>query len=322
MASGERVHRTSHHMEIGAPAGVVYGLIADAERWPLFLPGTVHVEVLESEGREDRLRIWAAGHGTTHRWTSRRVLDAAGRRITFRHEGRAGPVRAIDGVWQVEERGPAACRLVLAHGFTVTVNAHDGAATAVGAVDSGIRAALERLRSPAERWAELDALVLAFEDTIRVKGPAELVYDFLYRVGEWPEVVPHVARVELAEDEPGVQRLTMDTRGADGTLRSTTSVRLCFPHAGRIVHTDTATSAPVAARTCEWEVVPDTRGVSVVCRQTVVVGDEAVEQTPGRGTGPAEARRRLREDLGRQALAVLDLARAHAEQAVRTIHMS
>ncbi|MFE3590609.1 SRPBCC family protein [Streptomyces niveus] len=321
MASGERVYRTSHELEIGAPAGVVYGLIADAERWPLFLPGTVHVEVLEFDGCEERLRVWAAAHGTTHCWTSRRVLDAAERRISFRYEGRSGPVRAIDGVWRVEERGTAACRLVLTHGFTVTADAHGGAAPTVGAVDSGIRAALERLRSPAERWAELDGLVLAFEDMTRVKGPAELVYDFLYRVGEWPDVVPHVARVELTEDEPGVQRLTLDTHDTDGALRSTTSVRLCFPHAGRIVHTDTATSALVAARTCEWQIVPDTRGVSVVCRQAVVVRDEAVEQVLGPGTGLTEARRLLREDFGRHALAVLDLARARAEQAVRTIHL-
>ncbi|MFC8827322.1 SRPBCC family protein [Streptomyces sp. NPDC057137] len=322
MASGERVHRTSHKWEIGAPAGVVHGLIADAERWPLFLPCGVHVEVLDFDGNEERLRMWATAPGTSRCWTARRFLDAARRRVDFRYEGQSGPVRAIDGVWQVEERGPAACRLVLRHAFTVTGAAPGDGAETVRAVDSGIRAALERLRSSAERWTELDGLVLAFEDEIRVKGPAELVYDFLYRVGEWPGVVPHVARVELTEDAPGVQRLTTDTRGADGTLRTTEAMRVCFPHAGRIVHKETDTSALVAARTCDWQLVPDTRGVSVVCRQAVVVRDEAVEQILGSGAGLAEARRHLREELGREALAVLEPARDHAERAVRTIHMS
>ena len=43
----------------------------------------------------------------------------------------------------------------------------------------------------------------------------EEVYEFLYRASEWPQRVPHVDRVDLTEDAPGVQVMAMDTRTAE-----------------------------------------------------------------------------------------------------------
>ncbi|MGW3681165.1 aromatase/cyclase [Streptomyces prasinus] len=320
--TGERVHRIAHETEITAPAGVVYGLIADAESWPLFLPSAVHVELLDSGTGEERIRAWSVVDGAVRCWISRRVLDPERRRIDFRYDPAPGPARMMRGDWRVEERGAHACRLVLRHEYGVPRDSPGEAARIGRLLAAADIAALERLRESAERWTELDGLVLSFEDEIRVKGPAELVYDFLYRVGEWPGAVPHVVGAELAEEEPGVQRVAMEVRGADGVVRPTESVRVCFPHAGRLVHKQTLTPRMVAARTGEWQVVPDTSGVRVVCRQTVLVRAEEVRPVLGPGAGLADARRRLRAELGRQALDVLDLARHHAESAVPVIHLS
>ncbi|CAL9648597.1 cyclase [Streptomyces sp. DH-12] len=320
--AGERVHRIAHETEIAAPAGVVYGLIADAGSWPLFLPPAVHVELLDFETHEERIRAWATVDGAVRCWISRRVLDPERRRIDFRYDPAPAPARMMRGDWHVEERGPHACRLVLRHEYAVPADLPGEAARTGRVLAAADAAVLERLRELAERWTELDRLVFSFQDEIRVKGPAELVYDFLYRVGEWPGVVPHVVRTELAEEEPGVQHVTMDVRGADGVVRPTESVRVCFPHAGRLVHKQTRTPPMVAARTGEWQVVPDTRGVLVVCHQTVLVRAEEVEPVLGPGAGLPGARRRLRTELGREALDVLDLARRHAENAVEVIHLS
>ena len=43
------------------------------------------------------------------------------------------------------------------------------------------------------------------------------------------ERLPHVARVVLTEDTPGLQFLEMDTRTKDGSTHTTKSVRVCFP---------------------------------------------------------------------------------------------
>ncbi|MGW5618457.1 aromatase/cyclase [Streptomyces sp. NPDC003877] len=320
--AGERVHRIAHERDIAAPAGVVYGLIAHAESWPLFLAPTVHVEPLECGTHHERIRSWSTIDGAVRCTVSRRTLDPERRRIDFSYEPAPAPVSMMRGQWHVDERGPHACRLVLRHEYG-TPPGPPGQTARIGRVLAAADAAvLQRLQHLAQRFSELDDLVLTFEDHIRVKGPAELVYDFLYRVGEWPGVVAHVRRAELAEEEPGIQHVAMDVAGTDGVVRPTESVRVCFPHAGRLIHKQTLTVPMVAARTGEWQVLPDTSGVVVVCRQSLLVRPEEIEPVLGPGTDLRAARRHLRTQLGHQAGNVLDLARRHAENAIEVIHLS
>ncbi|MFE7840153.1 aromatase/cyclase [Streptomyces sp. NPDC057474] len=317
--SAERVHRTTHEVNVAAPAGVVYGLISDAVRWPLFFPPNVHVEQLESDGESERLRMWATANGQVKSWTSRRALDPGRRRVEFRQEVPADPVRTMGGTWIVESLGADRSSLTLLHDFTVADDDPDGLAWVERATDTNSRAELDNLRQLAERWADLDELVLSFEDSVRVNGPAELVYDFLYRVGDWPELVPHVSRLDLTEDEPGVQIMSMDTLTADGSSHTTESVRVCFPHAGRIVYKQTATPLLMSAHTGEWSVVPDETGVTVTSQHSVVLRPENIRKVLGEDADVAKARRYVRDALGRNSTATLNLAKKHAESAVTVL---
>ncbi|MEV5880471.1 aromatase/cyclase [Streptomyces sp. NPDC052101] len=315
--TGERVHRTSHSIEVDAPAGVVYGLISDAVRWPLFFPPNVHVERLEFDGTDERLRMWATATGEVRSWVSQRVQDPQTRRIEFRQSHPQAPVEMMHGTWIVEELPGGSALLTLLHDFTVYDDRAEDVAWVDRAVDTNSRAELASLKGLAERWRKLDELVLSFEDSVRVDGPAEAVYDFLYRAGDWPRLIPHVARLDLTEDSPGVQVMAMDTLTADGSVHTTESVRICFPHAGRIVYKQTTTPALMEAHTGEWSVVPDETGVTVVAQHSVVLREDAVERVLGPGADLAQARRYVREALGRNSTATLELARRHAESALR-----
>ncbi|MFF3395029.1 aromatase/cyclase [Streptomyces sp. NPDC002669] len=317
--SGERVHRTTHSVEVAAPAGVVYGMISNAVQWPLFFPPNVHVERLEFDGRDERLRMWAVANGQVRSWLSRRVQDPEARRIDFRQQHPQAPVETMNGSWTVQERPGGTSLLTLLHDFTVIDDRPEDVSWTERAVDTNSTAELTQLKRLAERWTRLDELVLSFEDAVRVKGPAELVYDFLYRVGDWPELVPHVARLDLTEDAPGVQVMAMDTRTADGATHTTESVRICFPHAGRIVYKQTRTPALMEAHTGEWSVLPDESGVTVISQHNVVLREEAVERVLGEGADLARARRYVREALGRNSTATLNLAKRHAESAIRVL---
>lgn len=319
MVSGERVHRTTHSVEVAAPAGVVYGMISNAVQWPLFFPPNVHVERLEFDGRDERLRMWAVANGQVRSWLSRRVQDPEARRIDFRQQHPQAPVESMNGSWTVQERPGGTSLLTLLHDFTVIDDRPEDVSWTQRAVDTNSTAELAQLKRLAERWTRLDELVLSFEDAVRVKGPAELVYDFLYRVGDWPELVPHVARLDLTEDAPGVQVMAMDTRTADGATHTTESVRICFPHAGRIVYKQTRTPALMEAHTGEWSVLPDESGVTVISQHNVVLREEAVERVLGEGADLAQARRYVREALGRNSTATLNLAKRHAESAIRVL---
>ncbi|MFI7011784.1 aromatase/cyclase [Streptomyces sp. NPDC050145] len=315
----ERVHRTTHEVTVAAPAGVVYGLISDAVRWPLFFPPNVHVEQLEFDGDSERLRMWAVANDEVRSWTSRRLLDPGRRRVEFRQELPAAPVQSMGGTWIVDALGADRSRLTLLHEFTVADDNADDVAWVQRATDTNSRSELDNLRRLAERWGRLDELVLSFEDSVRVNGPAELVYDFLYRIGDWPELVPHVSRLDFTEDEPGVQVMSMDTRTADGGTHTTESVRVCFPHAGRIVYKQTATPLLMSAHTGEWSVVPDETGVTVTSQHNVVLREENITRVLGEDADVARARRYVREALGRNSTATLELAKRHAESAVTVL---
>ncbi len=314
-----RVHRMSHETEVAAPAGVLYGLIADTVRWPLFFAPCIHVEQLEFDGRKERLRLWATVNGRVTSWASSRTLDTEQRRIDFRQEVPASPVETMGGTWTVEPLSPERSRLRLLHEFTVTGDSAEHAAWVERATDGNSRIQLADLKRLAENWAHLDDLVFRFEDSVRVNGPAELVYDLLYRAADWPELHPHVSRLRLTEDSPGVQVMTMDAHTDDGATHTTESVRICFPHAGRIVYKQTVPPALMASHTGEWSVEPDESGVTVTALHHVVLDEAALGRVSGDAADVARARRRVREDLGRIGIRTLELAKQHAESAVRVL---
>ncbi|MDN0197924.1 SRPBCC family protein [Streptomyces sp. S.PNR 29] len=316
---GERVSRLSHAVDVAAPAGVVYGLIADAERWPLYLPPNVYVERLDFDGVRERLRMWVLADQQIKSWTSDRVQDPARRRVSFRQDLIMEPAESMGGTWWVQALAPDRCRLTINHEFTAVHDRPEDVAWLERATVDFARLGLKSLRFLAERWQRLDELVLSFEEQVRIKGPAELVYGFLYEVADWPGQVPHVRRVELAEPHVGVQEVTMDLAGSDGASDTVRSVRVCFPHAGRIVHKDTVPRKLIAAHCGEFSLVPDATGLTVLSQHHVVLREKDIEQVLGAGATVQDARRRVRADLGLESLQILRLAQKHAESAVRML---
>ncbi|MER6217043.1 aromatase/cyclase [Streptomyces sp. NPDC001674] len=317
--SGERVQHTSYSVDVAAPAGVVYALLADTTQWPLFVPPSIHVERLDFDGTRDRFGMWATAGGAVTSWVSRRSLDPVRRTIDFHQEVPAPPATAMSGRWEVAERPGGRSRLTLHHRFAVAAGDEAGARWLAEVTDGNSHAELEQLKRTAEQWSALDGLLLSFEDAVRVEGPPELVYDFLYRAGDWPVHLPEVVRAHVTEDRTGVQSLTMDTRAADGTLDTSESVRICLPHAGRIVYKRTRAPRLLAAHTGEWSVDPDETGVTAVASHRVLLRAEDIETVLGPGADLAQARDHVRRTLGGASTRVLHLARRHAETAVPTL---
>ncbi|MGV9351389.1 aromatase/cyclase [Streptomyces spiralis] len=316
------VHRMAQHAVVDAPAGVLYGLIADALRWPVFLPPTVHVEQLEFDGASERLRMWVTANGEIRSWTTRRVLDPVAHRVDFRQEVLPRPVTSMGGSWTVEPRGPERSLVTLRNDFAVADNARADVDWVKRATTANSRAALDNLRQLAERWRRLDDLVLSFEDCVHVDAPAEPVYDFLHRFGDRADAVPGATGIDITEHMPGVQLMTVELAGADGTARTTESVRIGFPHAGRIVYKDvrdTEQPALLAAHTGEWSVEPDPwgAGVTVVARHHAVLDEDGVGRLYGDGADAVRlARQALRARLAADSGRALRLVREHAEGAL------
>ncbi|EDY42535.1 SRPBCC family protein [Streptomyces sp. SPB074] len=309
-------HTTEHTITVAAAPETVFALVERAGDWPHVFPPTLHVEYLERADDEERLRIWATANGEVKSWTSRRVLDRAGLRIRFRQEVSQDPVAAMGGEWIVEPLPDGGSRVRLLHDFRAVDDLEHHVAWIRKAIEQNSAAELAALASAARR-AGTEEEPYTFEDSVRVDAPAEEVRTFLREAGQWQERLPHVARVLLEEDTPGVQHLRMDTRGPDGSTHTTASIRICLPD-GRITYKQSQTPALMSVHTGEWTVRETPWGSVAVSRHTVVVNPGAVTKVLGASATVADAHAFIRDALGGNSTITMRHAKEFAERQGRT----
>ncbi|MFJ2576841.1 aromatase/cyclase [Kitasatospora aureofaciens] len=303
---------TTHEIDVDAPADVVYTVIADARAWPRRFAPTLHVEHADLAPGVERLRIWARANGEVKQWTSRRDLDVDRRRIRFRQEVSSPPVASMAGEWQVTER-PGGATLTLTHEFTALDDDPQGLRWIAEATDRNSRSELGNIKSLAERWSQLTDLEFEFEDSVLVDAAPGTVYDFLRDAAAWPARLPHVARLDLREEDGGLQHMAMDTRTADGSEHTTESVRICFPETD-IAYKQLRTPSMMSAHTGRWTVEPTEHGVRVTSWHAVVLNPEAIPAVLGPDATTATARRFIRDAAGGNSRATLGLAKRFAEE--------
>jgi aromatase len=301
-----QIRQTEHVITVPAAAEVVYRLIEDVGRWPAIFTPTVHVDHLPS-GPEDeqRLRIWAfAGAGTTVAgWISERTLDPAARRIAFRQTSPTPPVAAMRGEWHIIASGESECRVVFRHWFSAEGDDEAILTKIEEVVDHNSRAELASLRDAANRAH----LLVEWADEVPIDAPPDRVFGFLARADEWPERIPHVARVALTEEPAGVQLLEMDTvpSTGGGDPHTTVSVRLLLAP-DTIVYKQTTLPAFLTAHVGSWHVRPDG---TTVAKHTVVLKEEAITALLGPDATVEQAAEVVRRSIGGNSKATLGRAR-------------
>ncbi|TMR02605.1 cyclase [Actinomadura soli] len=312
-------HReVEHQIDVNAPAATVHRMIEAVEDWPNLFPPTVHVDRFERSGTQERIRIWAFANGEVKTWTSRRVLDPERLRIEFRQEVPAAPVAAMGGTWIVEPAGDAASTVRLLHDYRAAGDDPEKLAWIERAVDGNSQAELAALKAGAEAAAGTgEPPVHTFEDSVVVNGTmgevAGPVYDFLNEAKLWEERLPHVSRVDLTEDTPGLQLLEMDTKAKNGSTHTTKSVRVCFPQ-HTIVYKQIGLPALLTLHTGIWRVAADgPSGVRVTSSHTVAINTANITAVLGADAGVPEARDFVRDALGTNSLATLRHAKEYAE---------
>jgi len=304
-------HQTEHQITMSAPAGVIYDLIANVGNWPWVFPPAVHVDYVEQNGSDERIRIWATANGEVKGWTSRRTLDRDRLRIDFRQEVSQKPVAAMGGHWVIEQVSDELARVRLAHDFQAVGNDPKSVSWILQAIDRNSDAELAALKTAAEQRGR-DELLLSFEDTVQLDdGSAKDVYDFIYDAEQWQQRLPHVARVALTEDTPNVQTLEMDTRTAEGSVHTTKSIRVCFPD-HRIAYKQVRPPALMSVHTGLWSVDDEPGRTAVTSEHTVVLNRQAITAVLGEQATVADARAFVRDALGRNSLATMRHAKAYA----------
>jgi aromatase len=306
-------HQAEHDVTVAAPATAIYGLIADVGNWPRMFPPTVYADYVERSETDERIRIWATANGEVKNWTSRRRLDPAALRVEFRQEVSSPPVAAMGGTWIVEPLADDRARVRLLHDYSAVGDDPAGLAWIEQAVDHNSTSELAALKASAEILVGAGTeLLTSFEDSVRITGSAQDVYDFINEADRWQERLPHVSRVALREDTPRLQLLEMETKTADGSSHTTTSVRVCFPHA-RIIYKQIAVPALMSLHTGYWLFAQDGPTVTATSQHTVIINTTNITAVLGEGAGIAEARSFVRDALGANSRATLGYAKQYAE---------
>jgi aromatase len=312
MAGHTDTRHVEHQIKVLAPADSVYELIVDVTHWPRVFPPTVYIEHEQLSESEERIRLWATANGAVKTWTSRRRLDAGARRVEFRQEISQPPVAAMGGTWIVEPIAVGECAVRLLHDYRAVEGTAENLEWIDRAVDRNSTAELGALKSTAELGSGRTDLMLAFEDTVQIAGSARDVYEFIYDATQWVHRLPHVARVSLQEETSNIQVLDMDTQAPNGSVHTTTSVRICFPE-NKIIYKQIVLPALMTVHTGRWLLQENAQGVAVTSQHTIVIKPSAVASVLGAEATVADARNFVRTALSTNSLATLDHARSFAE---------
>jgi aromatase len=303
-----------HVLRSAASPSVLYNLVADVSRWPAILDPVLHVGYSGRSGRAEWFELWVLVGDQVCSWRTRRSLDPDQGRITFEQERTHRPVTGMAGLWEFQPLDDGGSQVELSHWFTVDGGdaERDQVAAAVDHNSTRDLAALCRL---ATLGPSVNELVFSFSDQVRLPVSAAEAYEFVERSDQWPQVLPHVSRVELTEPQPGVQDMEMDSVTVDGRVHTTRSLRLCFP-AERIVFKQLVPPAMLFGHCGAWEFADAEGGSVVTARHTVALNPAAIVEILGPGHNLADARKYLRDALGANSLQTLECVASVGSQAV------
>jgi aromatase len=303
-----------HVLRSAASPSVVYNLVADVSRWPAILEPVIHDGYAGRSGRAERFELWVLVGDQVCSWRTRRSLDATEGRIAFEQERTHRPVTEMAGLWEFQPLDDGGSQVELSHWFTV-----DGGDAereqVMAAVDHNSTRDLAALCRLATLGSAVNELVFSFADQVRLPVSAADAYEFVERSDRWPEVMPHVSRVELTEPQPGVQDMEMEAVTADGRVHTTRSLRLCFP-AERIVYKQLVPPTLLLGHCGAWEFADADGGSVVTARHTVAINPAAIGEVLGLGHSLADARGYLRDALGANSRETLECAASIGSQAV------
>jgi aromatase len=261
---------------------------------------------------EERLRLWTVGNGAVRSWTSRRSLDRDGLRIRFRHENASPPLASMAGEWVFVPLPGNATSVVLLHEFQA-IGDHPGNTVLIKqAVDRNSTAELAAVKRAAELGDRLSTLVHSFADSVVIPSTLRPVYEFLYRVQDWPSLLPHVSRLIVDEAVPNMQTIEMDGGGPAGPVRTMNLVRICFPY-HTIVYKQTEPPDVVSAHVGAWQLRPIAQGVRVTATNTVLVRPDRTGGQPGQPAAAEPVGDPIRQALRENSLATLLQAKRSAE---------
>lgn len=307
------LHVAEYSTVASAPARTVFETYLAVERWAQLFTPIVHAEYVERSETGDTVAIWALrGDDAVRTWTSRRIIDAEGLRVSFTNEDPVPPLADAGGEWSFVPLPDGTTKIVARHEFGLSPDAKVPPERILAEIEKHTVRQLEELAAASQRSEELVELILDFEDPLFAGGRAEDAWVMLYEADKWPERLAHVENLTMTEDVPNIQFFSMDTTTSDGKPHTTRSVRVCLPHR-KIVYKQIQTPPLLEAHTGHWSFETTPEGVVLGSRHTVTIRPEKLALL-GPDATVQDARNYLRRVLSTNSMGNLRLAKTYAEE--------
>jgi len=298
---------------VAAPAADVRAVLTDLTLWTQLHRTSVHTEVLGTDGDEQILQHWSlSGDAAVRTWRERRVTSEDGSLIRFRHEQPEEPFTQLSGEWRFQPQSDGKTLVRNHHDFTVAAGSEHLVGELTERLRRGHQDCLATLAYGAENRAELEQLVISFEDPLFIAGSIQDAYDYLWEADKWEERIPHIAKLDIEEPAPQVQFFDMETSTPDGSSHTTRSVRIAV-EPEIIVYKQTRLPALLDGHTGHWKFTRTPEGVIAAARHTATIKPSALGIL-GAGSTVQDARNYLRKVLSANSMSNLRLAKAYAEE--------
>jgi aromatase len=296
--------RTTHHQaDIAAPAEVAYALVAEAASAPLVFPGTVHVEQLERNGEDERLRIWAAYGDELRTWTSHRTLRPAQRSVTFQQDAPQPPVAYMRGEWRLDPAGDDHARATLTHAFRAIDDAPQGIAWIEELAEQVSTGQLGALNRYAALGGPSGPATSTFTSEATLRCDSGTACARVLSAADWAGQLPGVEHVSLRRADGDMRLLDLTVKAADGGLRTTQVALVALP-GSRIAFKDMRPPEPIAAHVGIWSFEETAQGSRATVRHDVAVRYAAAGQADEAVT-TAETQARARRIVLAASTAIL-----------------
>ncbi len=294
-----------HSTTINAPFDIVRRIIAEVDNWPVFFGPTIAAEASSLAHGSETLRLWARNGelDSVVKWSSTRRHRADGTRIDFSQDEPAPPLSRMRGSWTVRKVDAEATELMLAHDLSVAGD-DDAFRRAESATDHNSTAELAAIKALAEDYGPtLQSHLVRTADDFSIPAPIGAVFDLLWGVTGWPELLAHVAAVDVRSEGENQHRFTMTLGDGSPGSHTVESVRVT-DHDRWIGFKQLVTPDGVRGHCGTWSLAAENGTTQVTVRHLALLEPTAPANLPGLAA-------RLGENLTRSSLGTLEAIRAH-----------
>jgi len=279
---------TIHSIEINADIDSVYEMCANVLKWPEYFPPCKKARIISEKENVQVIEITAESNETEFTWQSERKLYPDTYSIDFQQSKPSPLVKYMQGVWQMFKLNKGTL-LTLEHAFEVkddvegiveNVRSKEEALQFMHrTIENNSRKELSSIKKILESVG-LGKAEAIFSSGIEIKATAEQVFNLLYNVQDWPQILPHCKKIKMIYEDGRNQEFEMTVIGAQENLEVMRSIRHGYANT-TIEYFQPSLPPALQRHEGKWIITEAENGVYLEAWHSIALSEEGVRKLWG-----------------------------------------